>query len=305
MTGVDLAPRANGRVMTIALERARMYAHWNRRKPPLASGSNLYDISGCAYRAFLRDQFAMSDFNRGFVRPMGGKADMAVDAGLRAFMLGVYNKVALGLVLSGLLAWVTSHAPVVSYLYQQTFDGRMAMTPAGTLLMWSPLIVLFGSSFIVRNVTPRSSGILYWLVVSLIGASLGWIFLAFTGASVAQTFFVTAAAFGALSLFGYTTKRDLSGVGSFLIMGMFGIVLASVVNMFLHSSMVAFVVSVLGVLIFSGLIAFQTQRLKMTYYQLGGDTAGQAIATNYGALSLYLDFINLFQFLMMFMGNRR
>ncbi len=247
----------------------------------------------------------MSDFNRGFARPLAGQADMAVDAGLRAFMLGVYNKVALGLVLSGLLAWATSHAPVVGYLYRQTLDGRMGMTPLGTMLMWSPLIVLFGSSFIVRNVTPRSSGILYWLVVSLIGASLGWIFLAFTGASVAQTFFVTAAAFGGLSLFGYTTKRDLSGMGSFLIMGMFGILLACIVNLFLHSSLVAFVISVLGVLIFSGLIAFQTQRLKMTYYQIGGDSAGQAIATNYGALSLYLDFINLFQFLLMFMGSRR
>ena len=247
----------------------------------------------------------MSDFNRGFARPLAGSADMAVDAGLRAFMLGVYNKVALGLVLSGALAWATSHTPVVNYLYQTTLDGRMGMTPLGTMLMWAPLVVILGSSFMMRNVTPRSSGVLYWVMVSLIGASLGWIFLAFTGASVAQTFFITAAAFGALSLYGYSTKRDLSGIGSFLIMGMFGIVLASVVNVFLHSSMVAFVVSVLGVLIFSGLIAFQTQRLKMTYYQVGGDAAGAAVATNYGALSLYLDFINLFQFLLMFMGNRR
>ena len=247
----------------------------------------------------------MSDFNRGFARPLAGTADMAVDAGLRAFMLGVYNKVALGLVLSGFLALATSHAPVVNYLYRSTVDGRMGMTPLGTMLMWAPLVVILGSSFMMRNVTPRSSGILYWVMVSLIGASLGWIFLAFTGASVAQTFFITAAAFGALSLYGYSTKRDLSGIGSFLIMGMFGIVLASVVNIFLHSSMVAFVVSVLGVLIFSGLIAFQTQRLKMTYYQVGGDAAGMAVATNYGALSLYLDFINLFQFLLMFMGNRR
>ena len=247
----------------------------------------------------------MSDFNRGFARPLAGQADMAVDAGLRAFMLGVYNKVALGLVLSGALAWLTSHEPVRQYLYQTTADGRLGMSPLGTILMWAPLVVILGSTFMMRNVTPRSSGILYWTMVSLIGASLGWIFLAFTGASVAQTFFITAAAFGALSLYGYSTKRDLSGIGSFLIMGMFGIILASIVNVFLHSSMVAFVVSVLGVLIFSGLIAFQTQRLKMTYYQVGGDSAGQAVATNYGALSLYLDFINLFQFLLMFMGNRR
>jgi FtsH-binding integral membrane protein len=247
----------------------------------------------------------MSDFNRGYARPIAGRADMAIDAGLRAFMLGVYNKVALGLVLSGALAWATSHAPVVNYLYMRTLDGRMGMTPVGTMLMWAPLVVILGSSFIMRNVTPRSSGVLYWVMVSLIGASMGWILLAFTGASVAQTFFVTAAAFGGLSLYGYTTKKDLSGFGSFLIMGMIGLVLASVVNMFLHSGVLTFVVSALGVLIFSGLIAFNTQRLKMTYYQIGGDAAGMAVATNYGALNLYLDFINLFQFLLMFMGNRR
>jgi FtsH-binding integral membrane protein len=157
----------------------------------------------------------------------------------------------------------------------------------------------------MRNVTPRSSGALYWTIVTLLGASLGWIFLAFTAASVAQTFFITAAAFGGLSLYGYATKKDLSGFGSFLIMGMVGLVLASIVNIFLHSDVLMFVVSVLGVFIFAGLVAFQTQRLKMTYYQLGGDVVGQAVATNYGALSLYLDFINLFQFLLMFMGNRR
>jgi FtsH-binding integral membrane protein len=247
----------------------------------------------------------MSDFNRGYARPISGRADMAIDAGLRAFMLGVYNKVALGLVLSGALAWATSHAPVVNYLYMRTLDGHMGMTPVGTMLMWAPLVVILGSSFIMRNVTPRSSGVLYWVMVSLIGAPMGWILLAFTGASVAQTFFVTAAAFGGLSLYGYTTKKDLSGFGSFLIMGMIGLVLASVVNMFLHSGVLTFVVSALGVLIFSGLIAFNTQRLKMTYYQIGGDAAGMAVATNYGALNLYLDFINLFQFLLMFMGNRR
>ncbi len=247
----------------------------------------------------------MSDFNRGYARPIAGRADMAVDAGLRAFMLGVYNKVALGLVLSGALAWVTSHEPVRQYLYQATPDGRLGMSPLGTMLMWAPLVVIFGSTFVMRNVTPRSSGALYWIMVSLIGASLGWIFLAFTGASVAQTFFITAAAFGALSLYGYTTKKDLSGFGSFLIMGMFGILLASIVNIFLHSGALTFVISALGVLIFSGLIAFQTQRLKMSYYQIGGNADGMAVATNYGALSLYLDFINLFQFLLMFMGNRR
>ena len=248
----------------------------------------------------------MSDFNRGYARPFGApQADMAVDAGLRSFMLGVYNKMALGLVLSGVLALVTSHQPVVSYLYQPTIDGRMGMTLLGNVLMWSPLVILLASSFIIRSVTPKSSGILYWTVVSLIGASMGWIFLAFTAASVAQTFFVTAAAFGGLSLYGYATKRDLTGIGSFLMMGVFGILLAIVVNIFLHSSAVAFAINLLGVLVFAGLTAFQTQRLKMTYYQVGGNESAMAVATNYGALSLYIDFVNLFQFLLAFTGGRR
>ena len=247
----------------------------------------------------------MSDFNRGLARPVRGQADMAVDAGLRSFMLGVYNKMALGLLVSGVLAWLTSHEPAVSYLFRPTFDGRVAPTGLGTLLLWSPIIVLFGSSFFMRTITPRSSGLLYWTVVALIGAGLGFDLLVFTGASVAQTFFISAAAFGALSLYGYSTKRDLSGIGSFLIMGMFGILIAIVANIFLHSAALAFAISIIGVLVFAGLIAFQTQRLKMTYYQIGADAAGRAVATNYGALTLYIDFINLFQFLLAFSGGRR
>jgi FtsH-binding integral membrane protein len=129
--------------------------------------------------------------------------------------------------------------------------------------------------------------------------------LAYTGASVATTFLVTAIAFGGLSLFGYTTKKDLSGFGSFLIMGLIGLVVASLFQMFLQLPGLSFIISILGVLIFAGLIAYDTQNLKMTYYQLGGDQQSAAVATNYGALSLYLNFINLFQFLLSIMGSRR
>jgi FtsH-binding integral membrane protein len=250
----------------------------------------------------------MSDFNRGVARPFSRPTDMSVDTGLRAFMLGVYNKVALGLVLSGALAWLTSHHPVVDYLFrvvQTPYGQQVGYTPIGMALAFAPLVILLGSSFVMRTATPQNSGALYWTIVSLLGASMGVLLLRYTGESVSTTFFVTAAAFGALSLFGYTTKRDLAPIGSFLIVGVFGIVIASVVNIFLHSSMLAFVVSVLGVLIFAGLIAWDTQRLKATYYHIGGDSAAMGVATNYGALSLYLDFINLFQFLLMFMGNRR
>jgi FtsH-binding integral membrane protein len=250
----------------------------------------------------------MSDYNRGFARTVpADRADMSVDAGLRTFMLGVYNKVALGLVLSAALAFVTgSFPPVRDAMFQVTADGRLAgFTVLGMIVSFAPVVLLLISGFALRNPTPQSSGALYWTIVSLIGASLGVVVLAYTGTSIASTFLITAAAFGGLSLVGYTTKKDLTGLGSFLIMGVFGLLIASVVNMFLHNSAMAFIVNVLGVLIFAGLIAYDTQRLKMTYYELGGDQAAMGVATNYGALSLYINFINLFQFLLALFGNRR
>jgi FtsH-binding integral membrane protein len=231
---------------------------------------------------------------------------MSVDAGLRAFMLGVYNKVGLGLVVSGALAWLTSHAPVANLLFRITADGRLVgYTLLGYAVAFSPIVIILASGFLMKTATPRNSGMLYWAIVALIGASMGALLLFYTATSVATTFFVTAAAFGGLSLVGYTTKKDLSGFGSFLIMGLFGLLIASVVNMFLKASALGFIISVLGVLIFAGLIAYDTQRLKMTYYEVGGDQAAMGVATNYGALSLYLDFINLFQFLLQFLGSRR
>ena len=248
----------------------------------------------------------MSNYDRGFQRAVpAGAADMAVDAGLRGFMLGVYNKVALGLLLSAALAYLTAdYPPVRDLLYRVTEDGRLiGFTTLGTVIRFAPLALIFVSMFAMRNPSPRSAGALYWAFVATIGAGLGVWVLAYTGVSLATTFLVTAVAFGSLSLYGYTTKRDLTGFGSFLIVGLFGIIIAMLANMFLHSPAIAFVVSIVGVLIFAGLIAYDTQRLKMTYYALGGDTAGMGVATSYGALSLYLDFINLFQFLLMFMGG--
>lgn len=248
----------------------------------------------------------MSDFNNGYARPAPASLDMSVDAGLRAFMLGVYNKLAVGLVLAGALAWVTGNVPEVQqYLYQPTADGRLGMTPLGMGLQFAPLVMLFGSMFFMKNPSPRGASLLYWAVVATMGASLGWIFLVYAQAGIAQTFFVTAAAFGGLSLFGYTTKRDLSPIGTFLIMAVIGLLIASIVNIFLQSSALYWVISGAGVLIFSGLIAYDTQKLKMTYYALGGDKTGMAVATSYGALNLFIDFLNLFLFLLRFMGGNR
>ena len=256
---------------------------------------------------FEREFLSMSDFNRGYPRTAAaGSADMAVDAGLRAFMLGVYNKMALGLLVTAALAFVTSnYAPVRDLLFRVTLDGRLVgLTLLGMIVAFSPIAVMLIGQMAFKQ-TPRSSGIVYWTIVGLFGASLGEIALIYSVSSIFLTFLITASAFGGLSLIGYTTKKDLTGFGSFLIMGLFGIIIASLVNAFLHLAVLAFAVNIIGVLIFSGLIAFQTQRLKMTYYQLGGDQAAMGVATNYGALSLYLDFLNLFMFLLQLMGGGR
>jgi FtsH-binding integral membrane protein len=249
----------------------------------------------------------MSDFRNGFTNVAPASADMSVDAGLRGFMLGVYNKVALGLLLSAALAFVTgSYPPVRDLMYQVTADGRFGgFTLLGMIVAFAPLVVLLGSNFVMKNPTAASAGGLYWLVVALIGASLGTVVLVYTGASVVSTFLITAAAFGAVSLYGYTTKKDLSGIGTFLIMGVIGLIIAMVVNMFLQSSVMQLIISVVGVLIFAGLTAYDTQKLKMTYYALGGNQTGMSVATSYGALSLYINFINMFQFLLSIFGGRR
>ncbi|WP_337185888.1 Bax inhibitor-1/YccA family protein [Phenylobacterium sp.] len=248
----------------------------------------------------------MSDYNHGYSRSIpADRADMSVDAGLRSFMLGVYNKVALGLVVSAVLAYITGQFPPVrDLLYVQTARG-WGMTMLGMVVAFAPLAVILFGMFAMKNASPKSSGVFYWTIVALIGAGLGGITLVYTGASIFQTFLITATAFGGLSLFGYTTKKDLTGFGSFLLVGLIGLIIASVVNIFMQNSMMQFIISVLGVFIFAGLIAYDTQRLKMQYYDLGGDQAAMGVATNYGALSLYINFINLFQFLLQLFGDRR
>lgn len=249
---------------------------------------------------------SMSDFDRGLARPGTVAApDMAVDTGLRAFMLGVYNKVALGLVLSAALAYVTGNVPAVqALLFRVDGANHIGYTVLGMIVAFAPLAILIFQRF-ARQQTAQGAAITYWAIVSLIGASLGMVFIIYSGVSIFQTFLVTAAAFGGLSLIGYTTKRDLSGMGSFLIMGVWGLVFAMIATLFFHSPMLVFIINLLGVGIFAGLIAAQTQGLKLMYYQVGGDQVAASVATSYGALSLYLDFINLFRFLLYFMGGRR
>jgi len=220
-----------------------------------------------------------------------------IDEGLRAYMLSIYNYMGLGLAITGLVAFIVASTPA---LYQPIFG-----TPLKWVVMLAPLGFVFALSAGIQRFSVSTAQILFWVYAGVMGLSLASIFLVFTGESIARTFFITAAAFGALSLYGYTTKRDLSAFGSFLVMGLFGLVIAMLVNLFLQSSALQFVVSVLGVFIFSGLTAWDTQQLKNLYFDVQDDATATAKTAIMGALKLYLDFINLFIFLLHFLGQAR
>lgn len=227
-----------------------------------------------------------------------------VDEGLRQHMLRIYNYMATGLAISGLVSWLIANTALQSLFFQTTPDGRLGFTALGMIGMFAPLGMLFLAMF-VRNMSAGATQAFYWAFVALQGVGLSILLMTYTSESVVRVFLITASAFAGLSLFGYTTKRNLSGFGQFLLMGLIGLIIAMVVNIFFPSSMLTFVISVAGVLIFAGLIAFDTQRLKNEYVGglvQGGDSA--TIHAVWGALSLYISFINLFQFLLMFLGNR-
>lgn len=243
----------------------------------------------------------MSDYHAQARSIPTGRADMAVDAGLRAFMLGVYNKMGLGLLLSGILAWVVGTTPVLF--------NTLLTPPIAYAVMFGPLAILLITAFTMRNPSPAGANLVYWSVVTLIGIGLGGIVFAYGRipdgmTTVAKAFLITSATFGALSLWGYTTKRDLTAIGTFLFMALIGLIIASIVNFFIQSSMMSYIISVAGVVIFAGLTAWDTQRLKFMYYELQGNARGMAVATTQGALALYLDFINLFLFILRLMSPR-
>jgi FtsH-binding integral membrane protein len=216
------------------------------------------------------------------------------DAGLRAHMLKIYNYMASGVLLTGIVALLAASTG---------FAVAMLGSPLKWLVILSPLAIVFAMSFGANRFSTTTLQAMFWAFATLMGLSLSTIFLVYTGESIAATFFATAGAFAGLSLYGYTTKKDLSGMGTFLIMGLIGLLIAMVINIFLASSALAMAISFIGVLIFAGLTAYDTQRLKEQYAMLRGtDFAGKAVVL--GALTLYLDFINMFQFLLSFRGNR-
>lgn len=227
-----------------------------------------------------------------------GQATSAVeiDEGLRAFMLKVYNYMGLGLALTGAVAFFSASSPAI----MQAIHG----TALSWVVMLSPLAFILVLSFGIQKLRPATAQALFWAFAGVMGLSLSSIFIVYTGTSIARVFFITAALFGAMSLYGYTTKKSLASWGSFLFMGLLGVIIAMVVNIFLASSALHFAISVIGVLIFTGLTAYDTQNIKQQYYEGDGAVIAEKKAIM-GALRLYLDFINLFIMLMHLMGQHR
>jgi uncharacterized protein len=253
----------------------------------------------------------MSDFDRNIAarRGIGTGQAAAIDAGLRAYMIRIYNYMAAGVALTGVVSYLTFNAAAVTNEAGQI----TGLTPFGQAIYGGPLMIVlflgtlgmvFFLSFRINKLQVGTALTLFMVYAGLLGLMLSSVFMTYTGASITRTFFISAASFGALSLYGYTTQRDLSPIGSFLIMGLFGLILAMIVNIFLKSSGLDFAISAIGVLIFAGLTAWDTQKIKEMYsVNDDGTIAGRKAVM--GALTLYLDFINLFLFLLRFMGDRR
>jgi len=233
-----------------------------------------------------------------------GGAAGAIDEGLRAHMLRVYNYMALGLVLTGVTAYAVATVPSLQQLFFAQSVNGFGLTTLGWIAFIAPIGLVFLLSFGIQRMSAGTAQLVFWVYAALMGVSLSTIFFAYTMTSITQVFFVSAATFGAMSLYGYTTKRDLTGIGSFLMMGLIGIVIASIVNIFLNSSGLGFAISVIGVLVFVGLTAYDTQKIKEMYY-VGDDGSVAGRKAIMGALSLYLDFINLFLMLLRLFGDRR
>jgi FtsH-binding integral membrane protein len=226
----------------------------------------------------------------------------ARDAGLRSYMLKVYNYMASGVLLTGVVALLFANSSLINLVANPA-------TGQPTILFWvvlfAPLAIVFGLSFGINRISASTAQTLFWAYAALIGVQFSTLFLVYTGVSIAQTFFAVAAAFVGLSLWGYTTKKDLSGFGTFLIMGVVGLFIAMLINIFLRSPAMNLAISAIGVLLFAGLTAYDTQKIKSIYFSVAGNGEAMAKSAVLGALNLYLDFINMFLFLLRFMGDRR
>ncbi len=246
----------------------------------------------------------MADYNNPIARGQTAAAG-AIDAGLRAYMLRVYNYMLVGMTLTGATAWVTAETPFGQLFYNiNPYTHTLGLTVLGMIALFAPIGLVLLLSFRLNRMSVSAAQTTFWIYASMVGIGIAPVLLVYTGASVAQVFFITAATFGAMSLWGYTTRSNLTGFGSFLFMGLIGIIIASVVNLFVHSAMMMWIISIVGVLVFTGLTAYDTQAIKENYsVSDDGTMAGRKAI--FGALRLYLDFLNLFLMLMQLLGNRR
>jgi hypothetical protein len=251
----------------------------------------------------------MSDYNTNpanRLRTPAARAGVAVDQGLRAYMLRVYNYMALGLAITGASALGTFMMAVDrsgGTAKLTAFGSLIYTSPLKWVVIFAPLALVFLLSFRIDRMSVAAAQATFWIYAALVGLSLSVIFLVYTGQSITQVFFVTAASFGALSLYGYTTQRDLSAMGAFLMMGLFGVIIATLVNIFLQSTMMQLIISIVGVVVFAGLTAWDTQRIKEMYLEADDEVVAGRKAVM-GALALYLDFINLFMMLLQLFGRR-
>jgi hypothetical protein len=230
----------------------------------------------------------------------------ARDAGLRSYMLSVYNYMASGVLLTGIVAMGIANSSLIDLVATANpTTGAIQPTLLGWVALFGPLALVFALSFGINRMSTKTAQGLYWVYAALVGVQFSTLFLVYTGVSIAQAFFATAAAFLGLSLWGYTTKRDLSPVGTFLIMGVVGLLVAMLINMFLRSPGLDLAISAIGVLIFAGLTAYDTQKIKSIYFVVAGNGEAMAKTAVLGALNLYLDFINMFLFLLRLFGDRR
>ena len=247
----------------------------------------------------------MADYNTYRTAQGVGTRSAAVDEGLRAYMNRVYGLMSVGMIVTAVFAYGISTMAVDASGQLTQLGATIYTTPLKWVIMFAPLLMVFAFGAALNRLSVQAATLMFYTFAALMGLSISWIFMAYTDFSIVQTFLVTAIAFAGLSLWGYTTKKDISGWGSFLIMGVIGLIVAMIVNIFLQSSAMQFAISILGVLIFAGLTAYDTQNIKNTYLQMqnsDSDFIGKAAIM--GALQLYLDFLNLFMFLLQFMGNR-
>ncbi|QYK44916.1 MAG: Bax inhibitor-1/YccA family protein [Xanthobacteraceae bacterium] len=258
----------------------------------------------------------MSDLNNNPAARYGGavRTGAEIDQGLRSYMLGVYNYMTIGLAITGLFALGIYMLSVSSVsvpgavllragMYLTPFGQTLFLSPLKYVIIFAPLALVFFLSFRVDKMSVGAAQLTYWIYAALVGVSLATILMVYTHTSVARVFFITAASFGALSLYGYTTKRDLSGMATFLVMGLIGVIIASIVNIFLGSSMLQWIVSIVGLLVFAGFTAYDTQDIK-NMYDVNDDGTVAGRKSIMGALRLYLDFLNIFLFLLQLLGNR-